>query len=200
MKKVILASASPRRKEILNRFIDNFEIKTSDVEEVFDESFDIITNLMMIAKKKGSDILKKHQDSIVISADTVVVLNKEILQKPKDRSEAKTFLENLSGTWHKVITSFCIQSNNNLSVIDYEQTLIKFYDLSDDTIEKYLDSNEWVDKAGGYGIQGTGGLLVEKICGDYNNVVGLPISKISQYLKIYFDIDLMGGVVCIRLG
>lgn len=191
MKKVILASASPRRKEILNRFIDNFEIKTSDVEEVFDESFDIITNLMMIAKNKGSDILKKHQDSIVISADTVVVLNKEILQKPKDRSEAKTFLENLSGTWHKVITSFCIQSNNNLSVIDYEQTLIKFYDLSDDTIEKYLDSNEWVDKAGGYGIQGTGGLLVEKICGDYNNVVGLPISKISQYLKIYFDIDLM---------
>lgn len=191
MKKIILASNSPRRREILGKFI-NFEAVTAEVEEDNDFYKSPQTLVMALAFEKANSVAAKHEDAIVIGADTVVEIEGEILGKPKSRDDAKRMMERLSGKPHKVITGFAIiDLSSDKKYMDYEVTEVTFKDISADEIENYLNKAEYMDKAGAYGIQGDAALFVDKIKGDYLNIVGFPISKIYTVLKDKFDLSLL---------
>lgn len=191
MKKVILASNSPRRREILGKFI-NFEAVTAEVKEDNDFFKSPETLVMALAFEKANSVAAKHEDAIVIGADTVVEIEGEILGKPKSREDAKRMMEKLKGKSHKVITGFSIiDLSSDKKYMDYEVTEVVFKDLSDEEIEAYLNKAEYMDKAGAYGIQEEAALFVEKIEGDYLNIVGFPISKIYTVLKDNFDLYLL---------
>lgn len=190
--RIVLASKSERRKEILSIYTDNFQIVESNSREVINPNFDIYTNLMSVSKDKVKSIKKDFENSVVIGADTVVILDDKILEKPKDEDEARKFLRMLSNRPHKVITSFCIYcKDKGVSVCDYEETTVFFNKLNSETIESYILSKEWEDKAGAYAIQGKGAIFIKEIEGDYLSVVGFPISKIYFYLDRYLGINLM---------
>ena len=188
---IILASASPRRKEILENTNIKFDIISSSIEELILGGESPCQMVMRLAFEKGIDIASKHKSDLVISADTIVVLDNTVLGKPKDEEEAKLMITNLSGRTHQVITGISlINLENDKKVIDYVISNVKFKNLSDDDINDYIKTKESLDKAGAYGIQGYGALLVEEIQGDYFNIVGLPISKLSDLLKKHFNINL----------
>ena len=188
---IILASASPRRKEILENTNIKFDIISSSIEELILGGESPCQMVMRLAFEKGIDIASKHKSDLVISADTIVVLDNNILGKPKDEEEARQMISNLSGRTHQVITGISlINLENNKKIIDYVVSNVKFKKLSKDDINDYIKTKESLDKAGAYGIQGYGALLVEEIQGDYFNIVGLPISKLSDLLKIHFNINL----------
>ena len=188
---IILASASPRRKEILENTNIKFDIISSSIEELILGGESPCQMVMRLAFEKGIDIASKHKSDLVISADTIVVLDDNVLGKPKDEEEARQMISNLSGRTHQVITGISlINLENNKKIIDYVVSNVKFKKLSKDDINDYIKTKESLDKAGAYGIQGYGALLVEEIQGDYFNIVGLPISKLSDLLKIHFNINL----------
>lgn len=188
----ILASKSPRRKEILEKFIPDLKCICSNSNEIFNDDYDIITNIMSISKNKGLEISNIYKDSIIISADTIVIKDNKIYPKPQNANEAKIFLKELSGNIHQVITSFSIiNKSNNIIICDYDITEVEFNKLDDDIIESYISTEEYADKAGGYGIQDKGSILVKRINGNYFTVMGLPIEKIFFYLKKYFNINLL---------
>lgn len=190
MEKIILASNSPRRREILGEFID-LDIITKEINEIKDDSFSPWTTVMGLAFEKGIEVAKDNEDSIVLSADTLVELDGKLLGKPKDREEAKIMIESLSGRSHNVYTGYAIfKLSEKIKYVNYEKSSVKFYKLSDLEIENYLDTLEYKDKAGAYGIQGKGCLLVEEIRGDYFNIVGLPIGKINRDLIRLFNFNL----------
>lgn len=191
---IILASASPRRKEILENTKLKFDIIKSDIDEIILEKESPIQAVMRLAFEKSMDIASKNEDDLIIAADTVVVLDENILGKPKDKYEAYNMIRSLSGRTHEVITGISLV-NLGLSkkIIDYVVSTVKFKELSDEDIKDYIHTNESLDKAGAYGIQGYGAMLVEKIEGDYFNIVGLPISKLSDLLKKHFSINLFYG-------
>ncbi len=181
--KYILASASPRRKELLSLCVNDFEIVPSFIPEVVPESLEVEKHSEFLARLKANDIAKNNPSDVVIGADTSVIYGDNILGKPKDREDAKRMLKMLSGNTHKVITGCAVVKNgvcNSFSVI----TDVEFFELSDTEIENYLDTTEPYDKAGSYGIQGLGGLFVKTIKGDYFNVVGLPIAHLKRFLEI----------------
>lgn len=191
---IILASASPRRKEILENTNTKFEIIKSEIDEVILDNELPSQVVMRLAFEKAIDIALKHPDSLVIGADTVVVLNNNILGKPKDSSDAFNMIKQLSGKTHQVITGISlINLNANQKIIDYVVSNVKFKNLSEEDIKDYIQTNESLDKAGAYGIQGFGAMLVEEIQGDYFNIVGLPISRLSDLLKKHFNINLFYG-------
>ena len=165
---IILASASPRRKEILENTNVKFKIMASSIEELTLEGESPCQMVMRLAFEKGIDIAFRQKSDLVISADTIVVLDNTVLGKPKDEIEARKMITSLSGRTHQV----------------------KFKNLSEEDINDYIRTKESLDKAGAYGIQGYGALLVEEIQGDYFNIVGLPISRLSDLLKKYFNINL----------
>lgn len=187
--KLILGSGSPRRKDILNLFNLRYEIEISKVEESINESFSPQINSMYNAYIKGADIKSHNKDCIVLAADTIVQLDGKILLKPRNEDEAVFILKSLSGKSHSVITGFAILSDTK-KYVDYVETKLMFKEFDDIMISKYVNTGEPLDKAGAYGIQGMGSILVEKITGDYFNVVGLPISKVADVLKTHFDFDL----------
>ncbi|MGL6107622.1 Maf family protein [Romboutsia sp.] len=188
---IILASASPRRKEILENTNIKFSIIKSEIDEVLLENELPCQVAIRLALEKSMDIATKHRSSLVIGADTIVVLDDMVLGKPKDEEDATNMLRRLSNREHQVITGISlINLDNNKKIIDYVVSNVKFKDLSDEDIKDYINTKESLDKAGAYGIQGYGALLVEKIEGDYFNIVGLPISKISDLLKVHFNINL----------
>jgi septum formation protein len=190
--RIVLASKSPRRIEILNKFT-KFESIPSLVEEKYSKRLRPKEIAMYLSLIKALDVEEriKEKNAIIISADTIVVLD-EILEKPKSREEAFCFLQKLKGRVHKVITGYTILNQKNLKKItDFEETKVEFGNYDNSFIDKYLDKNEYIDKAGAYAIQGYGKLLVKKITGDYMNIVGFPIYSISQHLKNDFNIDLM---------
>lgn len=190
MEKIILASNSPRRREILGEFID-FEIITREINEIKDDSFSPWTNVMGLAFGKGIEVAKENVDSIVLSADTLVELDGKLMGKPKNRDEAGEMIKYLSGKVHNVYTAYAIfKLSQGIKYVDYEKSSVKFYELSDEEVENYLDTLEYEDKAGAYGIQGKGALLVEEIRGDFFNIVGLPIGKINRDLIRLFDFNL----------
>ena len=190
MEKIILASNSPRRREILGEFID-LDIITKEINEIKDDSFSPWTTVMGLAFEKGIEVAKDNEDLIVLSADTLVELDGKLLGKPKNREEAKIMIDALSGRSHNVYTGYAIfKLSENIKYVNYEKSSVKFYELSDLEIEKYLDTLEYKDKAGAYGIQGKGSLLVEEIKGDYFNIVGLPIGKINRDLIRLFNFNL----------
>ena len=191
---IILASASPRRKEILENTNVKFKIMASSIEELTLEGESPCQMVMRLAFEKGIDIAFRQKSDLVISADTIVVLDNTVLGKPKDEIEARKMITSLSGRTHQVITGISlINLDNNKKIIDYVISNVKFKNLSEEDINDYIRTKESLDKAGAYGIQGYGALLVEEIQGDYFNIVGLPISKLSDLLKDHFDINLFYG-------
>jgi septum formation protein len=194
--RIILASASPRRAELLKQIGVEFESAISNVEEwpLPDEAPpDYITR---IARAKVVAVARQRHSGLVIGADTVVVLEGRLIGKPANETEAKNLLRQLSGRWHAVMTGvalYDIESRNE--VADYDKTLVKFAQLSDREIDWYVKTNEPLDKAGAYGIQGLGGLFVDEIAGNYYNVVGLPIPLVYRLARRlgYSFLDLQNG-------
>ena len=180
---MILASNSKRRQEILRDMGFNFKVLTSDIEEISDKE-EISEMILDIAEKKLDKIAKENVSEFVLAADTVVELEGRIFGKPKSREEAESFLKILSGKTHKVITAYVFKNiSKNIVIKDVVISKVKFFDLDDETINWYLDTSEPFDKAGAYGIQGKGRVLVEKIEGDYFAIMGFPISNFLKNLR-----------------
>ncbi len=192
MDRLILASGSPRRKEILEKYNIKPIIVKSDIEEKISEGEMPEQIAMSLALHKALDVSKNYKNDIVIGADTIVVINGLILGKPANKEDAFNMLSMLSGKEHKVITGVAlIKEVTNTKVIEYEVTKVQFRKLSEDKIENYILTGEPFDKAGAYAIQGIGAILVENIVGCYSNVVGLPLTKIDKLLYKYFDYKIL---------
>ncbi|WP_053957521.1 nucleoside triphosphate pyrophosphatase [Inediibacterium massiliense] len=192
MSKIILASSSPRRKDILSRFDIPFEVKTSSIEEKIYAGDTPKQVAMTLAFEKAIEVSKECEaGDIVIAADTIVVKN-HILGKPKNYDDAFCMLKKLQNNIHFVITGIAvIQAHTYNKFVSYDQTKVKMKELTDGLIKRYIDTGEVWDKAGAYAIQGKGSVLIEWIEGDYFNVVGLPIGKLQSILSTYFHVDLM---------
>lgn len=196
MEKIILASASPRRSEILKNIGLDFEVLISDADESsISTECGAELYVQELALLKAAAAAKKAdytKDALVISADTVVVLDGQILGKPEDENDAVKMLEMLSGREHEVITGICVfRLKDAFSVCDRVVTKVKFKNLSRDIIDLYVNTKEPMDKAGAYGIQGMGAVLCEKLDGDYFNVVGLPVSRLADILREEFGIEVL---------
>ena len=181
----ILASASPRRKEILEKVGFSFRICVTDVDETMNTLLPLEEAVKEIALKKALAVNEVKEEDIIIAADTIVVLDGEVFGKPKDYLEAKEMLSKLSGRTHQVYTGFALV-NKQKQISECVMTKVTFHTLSEQDIEDYMNTGEPFDKAGAYGIQEKGCLLVKEIEGDYFNVIGLPISRVNQILNEYF--------------
>lgn len=181
--KYILASASPRRKELFAKISNDFCIIPSKAEEKLSNELLADEQSEYLAKIKALDIANKYPENTVVGADTSVVIDNVILGKPKDKIKAKEMLKLLSGKTHKVITGCAIVKNGSCFSFS-EITLVKFKDLTNEQIEEYISTDEPYDKAGSYAIQGKAGAFIESINGDFDNVVGLPIEKLKKQLQI----------------
>lgn len=179
---IILASQSPRRQELLKLITSDFEIKVSNVDETLPDKITPKEAVMYLSKIKAEPFA--DGDDIVIGADTVVALDGKILGKPKNEENAKEMLRFLSGRTHSVFTGVTLASGKKTKTFAVE-TKVKFFELTNEEIDAYIKTKEPFDKAGAYGIQGYGSLLVEKIDGDYFNVVGLPVSTLARELKAF---------------
>ncbi|MEI6857919.1 Maf family protein [Psychrilyobacter sp.] len=182
---MILASKSPRRLEILSNFgIKKIKVVVAEIEEISDKE-DLVEQVVDIAIKKGVEVAKSYPEEFVLSADTVVILDGEILGKPKDCQEAFSTLTNLSGRTHEVITAYSlINKSRAIFISGYDKTIVEFKKISKSEIDWYIKTGEPMDKAGSYGIQGVGaGILIDKIEGGFYNVMGFPISKFVDDLK-----------------
>lgn len=182
MQDLILASSSPRRKELLQNLQLTFHTVSSDVDESYDSNWDPHEIVMELAYRKARAVAKAYPSSFVIGSDTIVVNGKEVLGKPQTREEAFTMLQSLSGKTHSVFTGVAIITPTN-EIKFFEKTGVEFWELSHEEINQYLDTGEPFDKAGAYGIQRFGSLLVKKITGDYFAVVGLPVARTIRELK-----------------
>lgn len=192
MDNIILASSSPRRRELLKKFNLKHKVIKSNAKEKVNIKDSPCETAMGLAFNKAYDIGKRYKDSIVIGADTIVVFQNQILGKPKDKLEAKKMLEKLSGKKHEVITGIgLINLEKNKKIVSFEKTIVTFENLNKELISRYINTNEPLDKAGAYGIQGYGGLLVKKINGSYDNVIGLPMGRLNQLLYKDFNIKLL---------
>jgi septum formation protein len=184
MIKIILASGSPRRKQILEQVGLNFTVEVSDYEEKPIPGISPFEFVEKLSLEKAKAVAKNHKDAIIIGADTTVVIDNQILGKPKTKEEAKEMLRKLSGNTHLVFTGFTvIDIRNNKIITKHVITKIKFKNLSDEEIAGYVETGEPMDKAGAYGVQDRGALFVEHIEGDYSNITGLPIVNIFEILK-----------------
>jgi septum formation protein len=185
LKPIILASGSPRRNELLSLLDIPFEVCASKVEEVVDETSLPEDIVMSLALQKAHDVARNMKDAIVLGADTVVVIDGQVLGKPENRQDAAATLRRLSGRTHEVFTGVAIVSREKATTF-YERTEVTFYELTEEDITAYLQTGEPFDKAGSYGIQGRGAVLVRKIAGDYYSVVGLPIARVARELQRFF--------------
>ncbi|PLS01303.1 Maf family protein [Neobacillus cucumis] len=183
MQSLILASSSPRRKELLETLRLTFAISSSEVDESFDPKLSAEEVVMELAERKAQVVFQKNSDAFVIGSDTVVVADHQILGKPADEAEAISMLKRLSGRQHEVYTGVAIVSPTGTRKF-YERTEVWFWELTDEDIHAYVQSGEPFDKAGAYGIQQLGSMLVKKINGDYFSVVGLPVSRTIRELKM----------------
>lgn len=197
MNEIILASQSPRRKELLENIGLDFEVVVSEADEsaVSKEDVPVGVYVQELALIKAAAVAKKvlkNKKAIIISADTIVTKDGEILGKPSDEDDAMRMLLSLSGREHEVYTGYCVMRiKDGYTVCNNVKTSVKFKELTEEKIRKYIEKGECMDKAGAYGIQGMGGLLIEKIDGDYANVVGLPVSALSDTLEKDFDIEII---------
>lgn len=179
MKHIILASASPRRKEILELADLKFAVMPSDAQEITTKTAPNEV-VMELASIKAKDIYKKSEkQSMIVGADTVVAYQGQILGKPTDKADAKRMLTMLSGQTHEVYTGVCVIEDGKTKTF-YEETKVTFYEISDEQINHYIKTGEPMDKAGSYGIQGKAAVFIKGIEGDYYNVVGFPIARFLQ--------------------
>ena len=181
MKRLILGSQSPRRKELLQLAGYTFEVRPSSAEEIIEDGMSPEEAVIHLSRLKA-EAISISEEEVLVTSDTVVVLDGNILGKPEDVSEAKAYLSGLSGQTHQVYTGVCIRSINKCQTF-HVITDVEFFPLSENEVETYIQTGEVWDKAGAYGIQGKGALFVERIHGDYYSVVGLPISKLSRELS-----------------
>lgn len=182
--KIILASKSPRRREILDIAKIPYEICASETNEVINKNLTAKQMAIELAKLKATAVKSKYPiNSTVIGCDTLICLENKIFGKQKSINYAINTLKTLSGKTHQVYTGICILKNNSPAITFAEQTDVEFWDISHDEIIKYIKTGEPMDKAGAYGIQGMGCLFVKAIHGDFYNVMGLPIAKLSRVLN-----------------
>ena len=182
MKKIVLASASPRRRELIKLISEDVVCVTSGEDETLPEGIGASEVSEYLAKLKAMSVAKDYPDCAVVGSDTVVVLGKELMSKPTSFEDAFNKLRALSGKTHKVITGCCIVEGDKVRTFS-EVTQVEFYELTDEEIKAYIQTGEPMDKAGAYGIQGRASLFVKGITGDYFNVVGLPVARLSRELK-----------------
>ncbi|MEE1321570.1 MAG: Maf family protein [Acutalibacteraceae bacterium] len=192
MKRFIVASASPRRREILENAGYFFEIIPSDADETVKGGLSPEETVCELSRRKALSVLSENPDAVVFGCDTVVTLDGQILGKPENDDDAKRMLRTLSGRKHTVSTGVCIADRTNIKTF-YNTTEVEFYPLSEETVESYVSTGECSDKAGAYGIQGYGRVLVKEIKGDYFSVMGLPVSETARVLK-EFGIE---GRICL---
>jgi len=180
---LILASASPRRKSLLEELGIEFTIRIADIDEQPGEEETPEAFVGRLAAEKALAVSRDHRSAWILAADTVVVLDGAILNKPANRREALAMLLHLSGRRHEVLTAFCLmQQTEEKRIVRSVRTEVEFMPLSREICEAYLGTGEPMDKAGAYGIQGQGGCLVRRIDGSYSNVVGLPLAEVVQGL------------------
>ena len=180
--RLILASASPRRQELIALISQDVICAPSGVDEVIPKDTKALDIPLCLAHQKAEAVAKSYPHDIVIGCDTGVILGEEILGKPKDREDAKRMIKALSGKVHQVVTG-CALFYEGKTVGFSNVTEVEFFELSDDEIESYINTSEPYDKAGGYGIQGKASLFVKAIKGDYFNVVGLPVSQLNREIN-----------------
>ena len=178
---LILASASPRRKELLGLFHIPFSIRVADIDETMDNTKTPFDEVARVSRLKALAV-ERETDDVVIAADTIVVCEGRVLGKPHSEAEAVEMLQLLSGRDHQVMTGCTVLAGNRCETFT-EVTDLHFRDLSQKEIENYVASGEPMDKAGSYGIQGGAALFCERMVGDYYNVMGLPVCRLSQVLK-----------------
>lgn len=178
---LILASGSPRRKEILDTMGLSYTVDVSDVDESY--FADPESMVLELSRRKAQAVAGKHENAVVLAADTLVFC-KAVLGKPKDAQHAKAMLRELSGNWHSVFTGVTLMDTFTGKMLSRaDETRVHFVDLSDEDIDAYVASREPLDKAGSYGIQGMGGMFIDRIEGSYSNVVGLPMALVRNMLK-----------------
>lgn len=196
MARLILASQSPRREALLRQVGLAFEVVPSDVEERLLEGTPPAAGAEALALEKAQWVASQREDGLVIGADTVVVVDNQILGKPAGVEEAKGMLRLLSGREHQVVTGIAVvDAATGRARSDAVATSVRFAPLSEEAIARYVATDEPLDKAGAYAIQGYGALLIEGICGCYYNVVGLPLRRLAELLGEFgYDAFLMGAV------
>ncbi|HQO08646.1 MAG TPA: Maf family protein [Clostridiales bacterium] len=182
---IVLASKSPRRKELLENIGLKFSVKPAEIEEIHRGVSGFGEIVMDLAEQKGEAVGKlMFHDRIIIASDTIVVIDGEILNKPEDRDHAFKMLRQISGRTHSVFTSLYVYDGYlKKTVKEYTETKVEFYELTDEQINDYLDTHEPFDKAGAYGIQGYGSKFIKKIDGCFFSVMGFPVPLFSQ--KMY---------------
>ena len=185
--KIVLASKSPRRKELLGLLYPNFEIITADIDETMNSELPVADEVARISHQKACAVADRVQrDTVIISADTIVELDGKVMGKPKDEADAQKMLHSLSGNTHNVLTAVTVMQGEKRDT-QVVKTAVTFRELSESEISDYIATGEPMDKAGAYGIQKYGAKFVSGIVGDYFNVVGLPVCTLSLMLK-NFDI------------
>jgi septum formation protein len=185
--KLILASSSPRRAEILTAVGWEFEKQTADIDETELPGEKPEDYVRRLAQEKAETVAEKYADALVLGADTIVVIENQIVGKPKDLADARRMLKMLSGNWHEVLTGVAlakITAGNLKTKVDMQRTRVKFAELARAEIEFLIELGEPLDKAGAYAVQAQAALFIEQIEGDYWNVVGLPVSLVYELLKM----------------
>jgi septum formation protein len=183
--KIVLASKSPRRAEILRAVGWEFEAVAANIDETRRESEDAVTYVKRLAQTKAETVAQMiSHDGLVLGADTVVVTDEEILGQPGDDANARRMLKLLNGKWHEVVTGIALLRAGQAPqvLIDHQTTRVRFCEMTESEIEWYVATGEPSDKAGAYAIQGRGGIFIEEIQGDYFNIVGLPVRLLYELL------------------
>lgn len=191
--KLILASASPRRRELLAGIGLDFEVLPADIDEETQPGEDPGVYVERMAREKATAVGGVHGSCWVVAADTIVSLESALLGKPRTSKEALSLLMKLSGREHQVRTGYCLyHRDSGVEVVKSSFTRVRFFSFSADTASAYVDTREPFDKAGAYGIQGIGGVLVKEVHGSYHNVVGLPLGQVAALLLEHGVIGLRG--------
>lgn len=184
MKKLILASGSPRRKELLGELGYQFEVVLSPAEEVHDHEMELVELCELNGALKGRAVLEMHPDAVVLAGDTLVYIDETPLGKPKSEQEAVEMLRRLSGKEHSVCSGMCLCEHGR-EVRFHEVTKVLFKELDDETIREYMRKVDVMDKAGAYAVQEHGEMIIEKLIGDYSNVVGMPQKLVDERLRAF---------------
>lgn len=183
---VILASASPRRKQLLQMIYSDFKVMPADIRELVPRDLDVEKCPEYLANEKAGLISQGRDKYLVIGCDTAVICEGKMLNKPRDTNDARIMMNMLSGTIHRVITG-CAVYYMGKSIVFSESTEVEFFELTEQEIEDYITTAEPYDKSGGYGIQARGGLFVKRINGDFNNVVGMPVARLKREIDEFLS-------------
>lgn len=181
--KIVLASGSPRRRELLSLITEDFAVCPADADESLRDGAPLADEVVRLSRLKAEAAMQSHPDAVCIGSDTMVTIDHLPLGKPKDRADAADMLRRLRGRTHEVLTGLAVLSSDGSAQTLCTRTEVTFRDFSEEELEEYLATGEPLDKAGAYGIQGHGALLIEGICGDYYSVMGLPVAPLGEMLR-----------------